>query len=449
MKYKILIVEDEKNMVWALTKALESENYELSSVMRGDEAIDKINEMNPDLILLDIKLPGKDGITILKEIRSTDNKIPVIMMTAHGTLDTAIQAIKLGATDYLSKPFDLEEMKIVVQKSLNFGKISNELIFLKSELNKGLKDTIIGTSEIMSKVIQTAEQVAPSNATILISGESGTGKEVIADFIYKSSMRSNEAFIKVNCGALTESLLESELFGHEKGSFTGAISRKLGRFERAHGGTIFLDEIGEMSLSTQVKLLRVLQQKEFERVGGVETLTVDVRIIAATNRDLLKMISSGTFREDLYYRLNVIPIGIPPLRDRKEDIPLLLEHFLRHFSSVMKREKSDISVEAMEYLKNYEWKGNIRELENMVERMVILSQSQTITVDDLPKEIRVGLIDYEFFILPEKGIKLDELEKSLIIQALERANKNQTNASKLLGISRHTLLYRLEKYNIK
>lgn len=449
MNYKVLIVEDEKNMIWALTKALEAENYDISSVMRGDDAIEKLNLVNPDIVLLDIKLPGKDGISILKEIRATNNTIPVIMMTAHGTLDNAIQAIKLGATDYLSKPFDLEEMKLVVQKSLKFGKISSELIFLKSELNKGLKSTIIGDSEAMANVIKTAEQVAPSNATILISGESGTGKEVLADYIYKLSVRSNETFIKVNCGALAESLLESELFGHEKGSFTGAINRKLGRFERAHGGTIFLDEIGEMSLSTQVKLLRVLQQKEFERVGGVETLTVDVRIIAATNRNLLDMIEKGTFREDLYYRLNVIPIEIPALRNRKEDIPLLLEHFFGYFASIMKRDKIGISIEAMECLKNYEWKGNIRELENMVERMVILSRSQIIMLEDLPKELRVNLTDNNLFTLPERGIKLDELEKDLIIQALSRTNQNQTRAANLLGISRHTLLYRLEKYNVK
>jgi len=449
MKFKILIVEDEKNMVWALTNALKQDGYHIESVLRGDQAISAIEKLNPDLVLLDIKLPGKDGIAVLNEIRKSGNDVPVIMMTAHGTLDTAIQAIKLGATDYLSKPFDLEEMKITVKKALQFGEMTKEIHFLKDELNKGLKDTIIGSSEKMKDLLQVAEQVALSDATVLITGESGTGKEVIADFIYKSSTRADAPFVKVNCGALTETLLESELFGHEKGAFTGAVGRKPGRFERADGGTIFLDEIGEIPLSIQVKLLRVLQQKEFERVGGTETLTSDVRIIAATNRELAEMVKEGSFREDLYYRLNVIPLEIPPLRDRKEDVPLLLEYFIKKFAEKMKREKLKIDESAMQCLVNYSWKGNIRELENLVERMVILSRGSEIKLDDLPKEVKVKEDKESPFYLPDDGIKLDEVEKDLIAQAMHRTGYNQTKAAKLLGISRHTLLYRLEKYEMK
>lgn len=449
MKFKVLIIEDEKNMVWALTNALKQDGYQIESVLRGDQALEAIESHNPDLVLLDIKLPGMDGISVLSAIRSAGNDVPVIMMTAHGTLDTAIQAIKLGATDYLSKPFELEEMKITVKKALQFGEMTKEINFLKDELNKNLKDTIIGSSQEMKDLLEVAEQVATSDATVLITGESGTGKEVIADFIYKSSARSDKPFVKVNCGALTETLLESELFGHEKGAFTGALARKPGRFERADGGTIFLDEIGEIPLSIQVKLLRVLQQKEFERVGGTETLTSDVRIIAATNRNLAEMVEAGSFREDLFYRLNVIPIEIPALRDRKEDIPLLLEHFTNKFAMKMKRQALVIEEKAMEYLVNYNWKGNIRELENLVERMVILSRTGRVTLEDLPKEIRIKDNQVNPFYLPESGINLDEVEKDLIAQAMERTDNNQTKAAKLLGISRHTLLYRLDKFNIK
>ena len=449
MKFKILIIEDEKNMVWALTNALKQDGYQIESVLRGDQALSNIEKLDPDLVLLDIKLPGMDGISVLSAIRASGNDVPVIMMTAHGTLDTAIQAIKLGATDYLSKPFDLEEMKITVKKALQFGEMTKEIHFLKDELSKNLKDTIIGSSEKMQDLLQVAEQVAVSDATVLITGESGTGKEVIADFLYKSSGRSEMPFVKVNCGALTETLLESELFGHEKGAFTGAVGRKPGRFERADGGTIFLDEIGEIPLSIQVKLLRILQQKEFERVGGTETLSADVRILAATNRNLAEMVEQGSFREDLYYRLNVIPIEIPALRERKEDIPLLLEHFINKFADKMKREKLVIDDAAMECLVNYSWKGNIRELENLVERMVILSRGEVIKVDDLPKEIKVKDNQEIPFYLPDSGIKLDEVEKDLIFQAMQRTDHNQTKAAKLLGISRHTLLYRLEKYGMK
>jgi len=447
--HKILIVDDEKNMIWALNNALVSQEYSIISATTGKEAFEKVSEEELSLILLDIKLPDIDGVSVLKKIRETDINIPVIMMTAHGTVDTAIQAMKLGATDYISKPFDLEEMRVLVSKAISIGEMAHQINFLKNELKGNLNETIIGESPKMKAVLDVAEQVAQSDATVLISGESGTGKEVISDYIYKMSNRSNNAFIKVNCGALPEGLLESELFGHEKGSFTGAISRKIGRFERANRGTIFLDEIGEIPLSTQVKLLRVLQQKEIERVGGTETIKIDVRVIAATNRNLEKMVEEGTFREDLYYRLNVIPVFMPPLRERKEDIPLLIRYFISRFSIKMHKAPLSVNDDAMEVLVKHYWRGNIRELENFVERMIILTQDSKITLQNLPSEIKAYKGDETKYVVPEEGINLELVEKDFIEQALKLANSNQTKAAELLGITRHTLLYRIEKYDIK
>ena len=447
--HKILIVDDEKNMIWALSNALVSQEYSIISATTGKEAFEKFSEEELSLILLDIKLPDIDGVSVLKKIRETDLNIPVIMMTAHGTVDTAIQAMKLGATDYISKPFDLEEMRVLVSKAISIGEMAHQINFLKNELKGNLNETIIGESPKMKAVLDVAEQVAKSDATVLISGESGTGKEVISDYIYKMSNRSNNAFIKVNCGALPEGLLESELFGHEKGSFTGAISRKIGRFERANKGTIFLDEIGEIPLSTQVKLLRVLQQKEIERVGGTETIKIDVRIIAATNRNLKEMVEEGTFREDLYYRLNVIPVFMPPLRERKEDIPLLIRYFITRFSIKMHKAPLSVNNDAMEVLIKHYWRGNIRELENFVERMIILTQDSKITLQNLPSEIKAFKENGTKYVVPEEGINLELVEKDFIEQALKLANSNQTKAAELLGITRHTLLYRIEKYDIK
>lgn len=448
MQHKILIVDDEKNMVWALKNALQPLGYKIISASRGKEAIEMIKMNEPSLVLLDIRLPDKNGIEVLKEIRVTHKIMPVIMMTAHGTVETAIQAMKLGATDYLSKPFDLEEMKILVHKAISYGEMATQFNFLKDELKNNLTDTIIGDNDNMKEVFNVAEQVADSDVTVLITGESGTGKEVVSDFIYKMSNRSDQPFIKVNCGALPENLLESELFGHEKGSFTGAFARKLGRFERADKGTIFLDEIGEIPPSIQVKLLRVIQHKEFERVGGTETINVDVRIIAATNRKLKEMVEQGTFREDLYYRLNVIPILIPPLRERKSDIPLLINHFIEKFSVKMHKKPLILKSSALKILMDHPWHGNIRELENFVERMSILTRGDEITVENLPEEIKKSKLSKHTYKISESGINLEAVEKSFIEQALALSDKNQTKAAALLGITRHTLLYRIEKYKI-
>ncbi|CAH2212217.1 sigma-54-dependent transcriptional regulator [Tepidibacter aestuarii] len=445
---KILIADDEQNMLWAIKRALKGKEYKIITAPDGLEALEKFKVHEPDLVLLDFKMPKMDGMNVLKEIKNISSKIPVIMITAHGTMESAIEAMKIGALDYISKPFDIDELKIQIKKALEIGDMKEQIDFFKEEIRNITGKPIIGDSPHMKRVMEIVERVSKTNATVLITGESGTGKELIASAVHYSSDRSDKPYITVNCGALPETLLESELFGHDKGSFTGAVSKKLGRFERANKGTIFLDEIGELSLSVQVKLLRVLQEKQIERVGGTETIDVDVRIIAATNKDLKKMVEEGTFREDLYYRLNVIPIRLPALRERKEDIKLLVEYFLEKYSREMGRDSMTISTEAINTLTNYSFKGNIRELENIIERLVILSEGKLIDKNDLPREILYESSREFQFKLPPSGINLEEIEKSFILQALKICDYNQTKAAKLLGVTRHTLIYRMEKYNI-
>lgn len=445
---KILIADDEQNMLWAIKRALKGKEYKIITASDGLEALEKFKTHEPDLVLLDFKMPKMDGMNVLKEIKNINSKIPVIMITAHGTMESAIEAMKIGALDYISKPFDIDELKIQIKKALEIGDMKEQIDFFKEELRNITGKPIIGDSSHMKRVMEIVERVSTTNATVLITGESGTGKELIASAVHYSSDRSDKSYITVNCGALPENLIESELFGHDKGSFTGAVSKKLGRFERANKGSIFLDEIGELSLSVQVKLLRVLQEKEIERVGGTETIDIDVRIIAATNKDLKKMVEEGTFREDLYYRLNVIPIQLPALRERKEDIKLLVEYFLEKYCKEMGRDSMKISIEAINILTNYSFKGNIRELENIIERLVILSEGTLIDKNDLPREILFESSREFQFKLPSNGINLEKIEKSFILQALKICDHNQTKAAKLLGVTRHTLIYRMEKYNI-
>ncbi len=448
MTKKILVVDDEKNMRWAIGKALGKEGFEIYEASNGEEAITMFKKVNPQLVLLDLKMPVMDGIQALKELKELKEEIPIIMLTAHGTMESAIEAMKLGALDYISKPFEVEELKVIINKALGFGALKEEVNYLREELEISLGKPIVGSSEELKRVLEMVDRVAKTNATVLILGESGTGKELIANAIHNKSDRKDKPYVKINCGAIPENLIESELFGYEKGAFTGAVSKKVGKFERANGGTIFLDEIGELDLSMQVKLLRVLQEKELERVGGNQPIMIDVRVVAATNRDLFKMVERGDFREDLYYRLNVIPIQLPPLRERKEDIPLLIQYFLDNFSNETGRGKMTIEKDVEEKLINHQWKGNIRELENMIERMVILCDNNIITINNLPKEITSTEIK-DSYKLPENGISIEELEKNLILQALERTDYNQTKAAQLLNISRHTLIYRMEKYQIK
>ncbi|MCC5912369.1 MAG: sigma-54-dependent Fis family transcriptional regulator [Clostridiaceae bacterium] len=449
MDKKILIIDDEKNMRWAIKNALKKEEYIIYEGENGIEAVEKFQEISPDIVLMDFKMPKMNGLEALCKIKEIDEETPIIMITAHGTMDSAIEAMKLGALDYIAKPFDIEELKVIIKKALRIGELNEEVSYLREELEKNTGKTIIGNSGAMKEILKMIERVAKTNATILILGESGTGKEIIANTIHYNSDRSKKPYIKVNCGAIPENLIESELFGYEKGAFTGAATRKIGKFERAQGGTIFLDEVGELDLSMQVKLLRVLQEKEVERIGGNERIKVDIRVIAATNRDLYKMVEDGTFREDLYYRLNVIPINIPSLRDRREDIPLLINHFLKKYGEEIGRKNISIDEGAKKKLMDYQWRGNIRELENVMERMLILAEGNIITEKNIPFEISMDKEKQGKFILPSEGIVMEDLERDLILQALERTDYNQTNASKLLGMTRHTLLYRMEKHGIK
>jgi two-component system, NtrC family, response regulator AtoC len=447
---RILIADDEANMRWALDKALSKAGYEVVTAENGPTALESIRSERPDLVLLDLKMPKMDGIEVLREIKAIVPDILVIMMTAHGSTPTAVEAMKLGAYDFIIKPFDIEELLLTVDKALEVGVLRRQVDYLKQEVTEQYGwEQIVGSSVPMKSVFNLVERVAPTSATVLLQGESGTGKELVAHAIYASSPRQNAPFIRLNCAALPESLMESELFGHEKGAFTGAHARKAGRFELADGGTLFLDEIGELSLGVQAKLLRVLQERTFERVGGEKTIKVDVRIIAATNKDLFAETKEGRFREDLYYRLSVFPINLPPLRERREDIPLLVQHFLQKLSSP--GELKRFNPEVMKQLMNYEWPGNVRELQNIVERMVIICPHREIGMDWVPdfilKKDREEQ-NNQSFSLPSEGISLEELEKSFLAQALERAEGNQTHAAQLLGLTRHAFLYRLEKHGI-
>ncbi|KGK91937.1 Fis family transcriptional regulator [Desulfosporosinus sp. HMP52] len=444
---RILVIDDEERMCWALERALSHEGYQVVTATRGLQGIELALETEPSTVILDLKMPDIDGLEVLKRLKGINPNMPVIMITAHGTIETAIEAMKIGATDYITKPFKLDELKIQVKQALHLSNLELEVSYLRQELGEKY-GKMIGQSDAIKGVALLIQQVAKTNATVLITGESGTGKEVAAVEIHKASNRANMPFIAVNCAALPEHLLESELFGHEKGAFTGATTRKKGRFEMADKGTILLDEIDDMPISMQVKLLRVLQERCFERVGGTETIPIDVRVIATTNAELSTAIASGTLREDLYYRLNVMQIKMPPLRLRKDDIPLLVNHFLGKFDPSHTKK---ISPEAMKILTRYDWPGNIRELQNAIERPLIVCQNNEILPIHLPSEL---LENFEkatsdpIINLPEGGFSLEELEKRLIIKALEKNNYNQTRTAKYLGISRPTLLYRLNKHGL-
>jgi two-component system NtrC family response regulator len=447
MTPRILVIDDEERMCWALERALSHDGYQVATATRGLQGIQLAQETEPSIVILDLKMPDIDGIEVLKELKTLYPNLPVVMITAHGTIDTAIEAMKIGAADYIMKPFKLEEIRVQIKQALHLTSLENQVDYLRQELGKKY-GKLVGQSEAIKTITLLIQQVSKTAATVLITGESGTGKEVAAAEVHKLSNRADKPFVAVNCAALPEHLLESELFGHEKGAFTGANSKKKGRFEIADKGTIFLDEIGEMPINMQAKLLRVLQERCFERVGGTETIHVDVRVIATTNRDLTAAISRGTFREDLYYRLNVMRINMPPLRSRKEDIPLLVNHFLEKFDPSHSKK---ISPEAMKTLTRYNWPGNIRELQNVIERALIVCQNSEIKTAHFPSELldRPEETSTPEIHLSEGGFSLEELEKHLIIKAMEKYNNNQTRVAKYLGISRPTLLYRLQKYGIK
>jgi|SRR5680860_59355 len=444
---RVLIADDEANMRWILERALSKAGYDVETVEDGQLALDRALVERPDLVLVDLKMPKMDGLSVLRTLKEHYPDLLIVMMTAHGSTATAVEAMKAGAHDYLMKPFDIDELLITVSKAFEVESLREQVDYLKGEAQHGGWQ-LVGNSEAMQAVKHLVERVAHTPATVLIQGESGTGKELVAHAIHTLSPRIEGPFIRVNCAALTETLLESELFGHEKGAFTGAHVRKTGRFELADGGTLFLDEIGELSFNVQAKLLRVLQERTFERVGGEKTIRVDVRILAATNRDLLKEVQEGRFREDLYYRLNVFPISIPPLREHRKDIPFLIDHFLEKLRTY--GGSKTVGTEVLSQLMTYTWPGNVRELENIVERMVIISQGAVIGRDSLPLFDTSSKSDKNFrsFILPPEGISLEEIERSFLQQAMEQTGGNQSQAAKRLGLSRHAFLYRLEKYGI-
>jgi nitrogen regulation protein NR(I) len=465
----ILIVDDDKSIRYSLKRMLEG-TFSILTAQNGEEALSRMKENRPDLIIMDIKMPGRNGIDILREIKSIDPKSLVILMTAYGTTETAIEAMKFGAFDYILKPFPIPKMKELVGKAMSLRRLMKEEVTYSPLLSEeGEENRIIGSSPKMQEIYKLIGQVAPSDVTVLLRGESGTGKELFARAIYHHSLRSSQPFLPVNCAAIPDTLLESELFGHEKGSFTGAYSRRIGKLEQCQGGTVFLDEIGDMSLPIQAKLLRVLQERRFERLGGMETIKVDIRFIVATNKDLEDAISKGEFREDLYYRLNVVSIGIPPLRERKEDLPELASYFLGKSNREMGKKVAGLTPEAMEKITAYEWPGNVRQLENILKRALVLCQGEWILEDHLlfgkglekrepdealEKKSFEEMLDTLFEELFKTPLLMQDLdmistvEKGLILRALKKTKGNQVQAALLLGINRSTLRSKMEKYHI-
>jgi two-component system response regulator HydG len=449
-KPKILVVDDEESHRIMLRAVLKADGYAVTEAADGMDAVKAVEEEAFDVILLDIRMTNMDGIEALTEIRKISPFVPVLIMTAYASVKTAVEALKAGAFDYLTKPLDIDELKILIEKALDHYHLRKENQTLKERLGDRFDfSRIIGRSPGMKSLIDTLAMISPSDATVLIMGESGTGKEVAANAIHHNSLRAGQPFIKVSCAALPETLLESELFGHERGAFTGAVSRREGRFQLAHRGTIFLDEVGEMSLTVQTKLLRVLQEKEFEPLGSARTIKVDIRVIAATNKDLTKQVKEGLFREDLYYRLNVISITMPLLRERKEDIPLLANHFLAVYQEKNRKPLEGISGKALDLLVRYDWPGNIRELENCIERAVIMAKERAIVPADFPPQIRELSTEKEKegFGIPH-GTSLGEMEKALIIETLAETGGNRTRASEVLGINRRTLQNKLKQYRM-
>lgn len=448
--YSILIVDDEENVSRLLNKIFVKEGYITHVANNGKEALRIIDSNEIDIVISDIKMPGITGIELLKNIRDIDPSIQVIMITAFATLDTAIDALRMGAKDYITKPFNIDDVLLSVKK-LTCSRV--EMYNSEDEVKKdyrSIKNQLESKSAAMLEVIGMIEHIADTKATVMIYGETGTGKELAAQALHNFSSRSDKPFIKVNCAAIPEALLESELFGYEKGAFTGAAIRKPGKFELANGGSIFLDEIGDVSTAVQVKLLRVLQEREIEHLGGTKTIKIDVRIIAATNKNLEELVKKGDFREDLYYRLNVVPIMLPALRQRKEDIPMLVNSFLSKSSIISGKQQKEISEDALRKLMNYSWPGNIRELENIIERCVVITPRNFITEEDLPAHIkRSSEVQND----DEENSKLDDVldcaEKDIIIKTLKECNGNRTKASEILGISRRSLHRKIIKYNIE
>ena len=449
----ILIVDDEKNYLVLLEALLGPQGYEIMTTDSASDALRLVGEADLDLVLTDMKMPGMDGIELLEECKKIKPDLPVIMMTAYGTIEMAVEAMKKHAYDYILKPFQNEQLKMTIRKALENHRLIRENRLLSEALSDRFRHgSMVGKSKPMLKVYDLIDKVAPSKTTVLITGPSGSGKELIAKAIHYGGQRKDRPFVSINCGALTETLLESELFGHEKGAFTGAVAMKKGRFELANEGTLFLDEVGEMSPSLQVKLLRVLQEMEFIRVGGTRTIKVDVRVISASNRNIKDDVAKGTFREDLFYRLNVIHIEVPPLRERIDDIPLLVKHFIQKYRDEQEKEKIELSAEVWKTIYAYPWPGNVRELENVIERAVVLNSGGEITHKDLPEEL-IGAeteFDVERFIPPGVPLPsaLERIEERLIRRALAQCNNIQSHAASMLGITKSLIQHKMKKYNI-
>jgi DNA-binding NtrC family response regulator len=449
---KILVVEDNDVLRASVMQALQENSHIVCEVRDGEEAMDRLQEESYDVVLTDMRMPKRSGMEVLKFAKNINDLTVVIVMTAFGTIESAVEAMKNGAYDYIQKPFELEELEVKISRALDHRRDSTVLQILRSQSGISLEhNNIVGHSVQIKKILDIVRKIAKSNASVLITGETGTGKELIAALIHYNSLRSKQSFVKVNCAALQENLLESELFGHEKGAFTGAERQRIGRFEQASGGTLFLDEIGDMSPSTQAKVLRVLQEQEFERLGGMKTIKVDVRIIAATNKNIHEAIAKGHFREDLFYRLNTVSIETPALRERKEDILPLANFFAKKYNEELKKNVSGFTPAAVKYLTRHNWPGNIRELQNAIERAVLMAESNLVGIEDLTLNTNnsdPSSTEALGIKIPPTGIRLDDLERNTIIEALKMTNWVQKDAAELLGVSRRVLNYKVKIHNI-
>ncbi len=451
---KVLVVDDEQLIRWSLEKNLTKQGYEVVPEATGEDALKRLSEEDFDLMLLDLRLPGMDGLEVLRKIRERDKALVVIVITAHGVVDTAVEAMRLGAFDYIEKPFNFDQLALSIRKGTETVGLRKEVTRLQAQQEESHGGRIIGGSDKIREVIRLIDKVAASEATtVLIQGESGTGKDLVARAIHYRSDRRGKPYMALNCTAVPETLLESELMGHEKGAFTDARQTKKGLFEVAAGGTLFLDEIGDMKLTMQAKILRVVEDKTFRRVGGIRDIRVDLRLIASTNRVLEEAVREGAFREDLYYRLKVVLIVLPPLREHKDDIPLLVDHFIEQFRKEFRRQINRVSGAALECLMKYDWPGNVRELKNVLERAIILESEDVILADHLPPEVQEAdgsapAKGTSGFRLPPGGISLQEMEMGLVAQALETAGGNQMQAARLLGLSRDALRRRIKKFSL-
>jgi len=449
---RILVVDDDESLRWVTQAQLQQSGYDVNAAANGDLALKMIQQIPPDLVITDLKMPGMSGLDLLRKIRANYPEILVIMATAFGTVENAVEAMKAGAYDYVMKPVNMDELRLIVSRGLEHLDLQEEVRVLRSSLDKKYGfENILGQSKSLLYVLDMASRAAQATSTVLIKGETGTGKELLAKAIHFNSRRKDRPFVVINCGAIPKDLLESELFGHVKGSFTGALANKRGKVEVADGGTLFLDEIGELPLELQVKLLRLIQQGEIEKLGVAGVSKVDVRIIAATHRNLQAMVEDGTFREDLYYRLVVIPLELPPLRERTDDVPELVQTFFLKAKEKQGRPDLVLPPRLLPYFGWYTWPGNVRELENIIERIVVLSRGDEITLNDLPDFLRRERPPMEalHLDLPAHGISLEAVEKELIMRALEKFDGNQTHAAQYLDISRKTLIYRMEKFGLR